>query len=66
MTTTVKLAGLTCSACQKVIEKRLSKISGVSSVIVSLEDGKTDVTADRNITTEEIKNALEGTKYVIL
>ena len=66
MKTTVQLAGLTCTACQKVIEKRLGKISGVSAVSVELENGNTAITADRMITPDEIKKALEGTKYLVI
>lgn len=65
MNQTIKISGLTCSACQKLISKRLMKIDGVESVSVELT-GKTDIKAKRTINDIEIKKMLEGTLYQIL
>lgn len=62
MTQKVKLNGLTCGACQKLISKRISKIDGVDSVSVEL-NGHTDIIAQRAIANNEIIKALEGTQY---
>ncbi len=66
MKQTIFLQGLTCPACQKLIQKRLIKILGVEDVQVKLENGETTITAEKNISNEEIKKALEGTKYSIV
>ncbi len=66
MKQTIFLQGLTCPACQKLIQKRLSKIPGVEDVQVKLENGETDITAKENITNAAIAKALEGTKYTIV
>jgi copper chaperone CopZ len=65
MTQKIKLTGLTCVACQKLISKRISKIDGVENVDVAL-DGETNINAARAISNEEIMNVLEGTKYQIV
>jgi len=65
MTQTIILTGLTCGACQKIIQKRLGKIDGVTQVDVTLETGGTVITARRMIEMSEIRNALIDTKYLI-
>lgn len=66
ITTLIHLKGATCKACQKIIEKRILKIKGVYTAIVYLNDGKTEITAERQISKSEIKNTLKGTKYEII
>ena len=56
-----KVLGMHCQACQKVIEKKLMKIEGVSQVIALLS-GEVTVVANRSITSDEVKLALEGTE----
>ncbi len=63
---TFQVAGMTCSACQKVVAKKLNRISGVSEVLVDKESGQAKVSADHNITYSEVKTALAGTPYLIL
>ncbi len=66
MLTSIKLSGLTCPACQKVTQNRISKISGVSGVKVDLGSQEAEINADRKITKEEVKAVLLGTPYEIL
>ena len=63
--TVVKLSGLTCHACQKLVAKSLKKIDGVKDVIVELETGKTTILADRIIPVIEVEHALEYTAYQV-
>lgn len=58
------LAGLTCEACVRLIQKRLGKIEGVQSVSVDAT-GAATVSAVREISNEEVKTALAGTSYSI-
>lgn len=62
---TIKISGLTCGACQKLITKRIMKIEGIKDVRVEL-NGKTEIDAERNISREEIMKVLEGTEYKII
>lgn len=66
MTQTIFLQGLTCPACQKLIQKRLIKIPGIEDVQVKLENGETTITAQKQISNGNITKALEGTKYSIV
>lgn len=65
MTQKIKLTGLTCAACQKLISKRISKIDGVENVDVAL-NGETNITAAKAISNKEIMNVLEGTQYQVV
>lgn len=64
ITTSVKITGMHCGACQKVIEKKISKIAGVLGVTAELS-GNVVISADRSVSTDEIKLALEGTDYQV-
>jgi copper chaperone CopZ len=66
MTKTIKLSGLTCPACKKLIEKRIATISGVRSVEVVLNSGDTTIQADRDIQLSKIKEVLKNTPYQII
>lgn len=61
----IKFGGLTCGACQKVITKRLSKISGVEKVAVE-SNGSTQITTVNTVSKSDVEKALEGTSYTIL
>lgn len=63
--TVVKLSGLTCQACQKLVAKTLMKIDGVKDVIVELETGKTTILADHIIPVIEVEHALKYTAYQV-
>lgn len=64
--TFIELSGMTCNACERLIGKRLSKISGVTQVEVNLKDEDAQVEGSKKITEEEIKSVLEGTDYKVI
>lgn len=59
----VNISGTHCQACKKLIERKISTITGVNSVDVDFETGKTIISANRNIEKMEIKKVLEGMPY---
>lgn len=63
VTSTFQITGMTCDACQKVVQKKLSKVAGVSAVAVDKSSGVASLSATRDIASEEVKKALEGTHY---
>ena len=63
---TFQIAGMTCDACQKVIQKRLGKLEGVTEVFADKTTGMTEVTANRSIDADEIQDALKGTDYSVV
>lgn len=60
-----KLTGLTCGACAKLAQKRIAKIDGVTNSVVN-DDGSAEITSEKVITKEEVKNALSDTNYSVL
>ncbi len=66
ISTNIQLKGLSCSACQKIVEKRLKNITGVEGVTVDLETGKVQITADKSINNNEISDALNDTDFKLV
>lgn len=62
---TINITGTHCQACKKLVEKRIMAISGVDKVDVDYLTGKTQITADNEITRDKIAKALEGMPYEI-
>lgn len=60
-----QVEGISCQACQKIIQKRLGNVQGVSGVSVEL-NGQLEVKADRAVDKSELVNALKDTDYKIL
>ena len=63
---TLKLTGLTCSACKKVSERRIGGISGVRAVDVSVESGIASIDASRRLSILEVNEVLQDTPYKAL
>lgn len=61
----VVLGGLTCIACKKLAENRISKIDGVSRVTINESNDKVEIMSKRLITILEIRTQLEGTPYQV-
>lgn len=64
MNSAFKVSGMHCEACQKVIEKKLMKIEGVTEVNVE-PNGEVAVTADHPVELGEVQIALDGTDYQV-
>ncbi len=64
-TTKFLLTNLNCAACGKVSQMKLGKIPGVASIHLEQNgnEAKGELEADRDITTEELQQALAGTDY---
>ncbi|NTU98596.1 heavy-metal-associated domain-containing protein [Candidatus Falkowbacteria bacterium] len=62
----LKLAGLTCEACVKLVTKRLKSIAGVENVSINLSTGQTEITAFRPINPEEVTASLTNSPYSII
>lgn len=65
MKQTIKFGGLTCDACQKVIQRRISKIEGVEDVTVE-SNGTTEVIVKVALSKAQVEKMLEGTPYKLL
>ncbi|TKR68364.1 hypothetical protein L596_024355 [Steinernema carpocapsae] len=55
---------MTCASCVAYIEKHISKVKGVKSIVVSLMFSKADVTFDPRVTSaQSIADAIDGLGY---
>ena len=52
------IEGMTCNNCKASVEKYINALENVSHVSVHLENGETEVTMDKHISTELLKKAL--------
>lgn len=62
---TIRISGMTCDACVKLVIRRFMKIPGATSARVML-DGTAHVEASRLIGKEEFMRALEGLPYNVI
>ncbi|MDQ7038695.1 MAG: cation transporter [Aquificota bacterium] len=60
---TVKVQGMSCDHCVRTVRTALMSLEGVSDVQVSLETGLVRITANRDLSTEEIRRAVEEWGY---
>ncbi len=58
------ISGITCDACVKLINKKISRIVGVRNVEVA-KNGETSVESQSEIKIADIANALSGTPYAV-
>ncbi len=61
-----QIKGTHCPACKRLIERRISGISGITTVEVNFENGKTELVSDRIIAKDEIQQVLEGMEYKVI
>ena len=52
------IEGMTCNNCKASVEKHINALENVTHVSVHLENGETEVTMDKHISTELLKKAL--------
>ena len=60
-----KLAGLTCSACAKLIQLKLDQIKGLKNISISDNQSEMELVSDREIGLEEISELLKDTNYKV-
>lgn len=66
MIKTIQLNGMTCSACEKLVTKRLTPIEGINGVKVDVKNGSVVITSTRPVGKDEIVKALAGTEYQVI
>lgn len=66
MKTTLKIEGMMCMHCQKHVHEALAAMEGVTEVTVDLEGKKADVTASREIPTEEFEKVITDAGYELV
>lgn len=62
MEKTVKIDGMKCDGCVQAVTEKFSGIDGVTNVAVHLADQTAIVTADREVSQDELNTTLADTK----
>ncbi len=65
-TTNLKLNGLSCEACVKLVTSRFKKIPDVEEVKVDLASGKVAITSKTELALPILGQSLAGTHYSII
>lgn len=63
MKTNIKISGISCGACVKLIQKRIGGIEGVQEVNIDKDSGQTEIISQRVLPIEKIKSSLKDTPY---
>ena len=66
MTKELKIDGMMCKHCVKHVNDALSKMDGVTNVVVSLEKNNAEVTMDHEIPIEEFKKVITDAGYELV
>lgn len=61
----IKISGITCGACVKLIKKRVGKLIGVTDVIIKDNNGDTTIVSTNELKESDISTALSGMPYTI-
>lgn len=66
MVKTLDIEGMMCANCQAHVQKALEGVSGVTQVVVSLEEKKATVTSDANVEDQALIDAVTESGYKVL
>lgn len=61
----VKISGITCEACIKLIKKKVGRLDGVSDITIKDNNGKTIITSIKKLNISDIITALSGLPYQV-
>lgn len=62
-TTTITVAGMTCSGCANSVRAELKAVPGVVDVDIDLSDGTVTINSDASVDDAAIKAAVEEAGY---
>lgn len=61
----LKISGITCEACIKLIKRKVGKLDGVTDVTVKDYDGETTITSIKKLNISDIISSLSGLPYQV-
>ena len=65
MNKTVFIEGMKCQWCVDSIKEKFENIAGVESVDIDLENKKATITGNGDVSLDELRNSLSGTKFTV-
>ncbi len=66
MEKTIKIEGMMCPHCEAIVQKTLEAFDAVDTAVVSHKDGTAIVTLNKEISDNELKQAIENQGYKVL
>jgi len=63
MQTTIKVTGMTCKNCERAVKEALLEVSGVTKVVVSLDDGNVTIDHSDDVDVATLKEVVEDQGY---
>ncbi len=64
-TLNLKISGITCEACIRLIRKKVGKITGVKDVVIKNNNGETMIVSNNELKISDIISSLEGLPYKV-
>lgn len=64
-TLNIKISGITCDACVKLITKRVGKLDGATDIVISQNSGETIINSTNKLNISDIASALSGLPYQV-
>jgi len=62
----IKIEGMTCTACEQTIQRKVGKLEGIKSVTATFSDGRAIIEYfPGKADTLKIKDAISGSGYVV-
>jgi copper chaperone len=61
----LNVVGMTCDHCARAVSTEIGSIPGVDKVHVDLPTGQVRITADRTLSTSELREAVEEAGYTL-
>lgn len=61
----LKISGITCEACIRLIKKKVGKLDGVTDVVIKDKSGETTVVSVKKLNLSDIITALSGLPYQV-
>jgi copper chaperone len=62
-TETFVVTGMTCDHCSRAVASEIGALTGVTDVRVDLASGRVDVTSERSLSTDEVREAVDEAGY---
>lgn len=64
-TLAIKISGITCDACIRLITIKVKRIPSVSDIAIQVKSGDTTITSSSPITIDIVKESLKNTTYLV-
>lgn len=61
----LKISGITCEACIRLIRKKVGKIIGVKDVVIKDNNGQTMIVSNNDLKISDIISSLESLPYKV-